>query len=90
LPPGRARRWCSDACRQAAFRRRHQIAPAPPDLPAGKPRKPVTVYECPQCGNRALGEQRCEDCSAFMGRVGIGGLCPHCDEPVTFDELLGR
>ena len=32
-------------------------------------------------------EQRCEDCGTFMRRVGIGGHCPACDEPVTIDEL---
>jgi hypothetical protein len=38
---------------------------------------------------RAVGEQRCADCSVFMRRLGLGGLCPCCDEPVTVDELLG-
>src|SRR5205814_1504204 len=50
LPAGRARTTCSDACRQAAWRRRHQPALTPPPLPAGRPRKPTTVYECPACG----------------------------------------
>jgi hypothetical protein len=90
LPAGRARRWCSDACRQAAFRRRHRSQPATAELPAGADRKPATVYECPQCGGRLLGEQRCEECSTFMRRLGFGGLCPGCDEPLTIDELLGN
>jgi len=47
LPPGRPRRTCSDACRQAAWRRRHQPTPTPPALPTSRPRKPSTVYECP-------------------------------------------
>jgi hypothetical protein len=89
LPAGRPRRWCSDACRQAGFRRRHQLTPVQPQLPPARPRKPVTVYECPECESRALGEQRCADCSVFMRRLGLGGLCPCCDEPVTVDELLG-
>ena len=88
LPPGRARRWCSDACRQAAWRRRHRRPDYQP-LPAAQPKKPVTVYECSECGTRLLGEQRCE-CGSFMRRVGVGGLCPCCDEPVTVDELLGN
>lgn len=25
----------------------------------------------------------------FCRRVGIGGLCPHCDEPVAISDLLG-
>lgn len=88
LPPGRPRTTCSDACRQTLWRRRHQAPVAAPDLPARQPRKPYTVYECDACGTRALGEQQCE-CGKFMRRVGTGGLSPCCDEPITFDELLG-
>jgi hypothetical protein len=90
LPVGRARQWCSDACRQAAWRRRHQSVPVAPALPPKSSRKPATVYECPSCETRLLGEQRCEECGVFMRRLGFGGLCPCCDEPVSFDELLGR
>jgi hypothetical protein len=50
----------------------------------------MTVYECDACGVRAIGEQRCGECSSFMRRVGIGGACPHCDEPVTVAELIGQ
>ncbi len=86
-PSGR-RRWCSDACKQAAYRRR-ATPPAPaPALPASRrPKRPVTVYECGQCGLRALGHQRCDDCGTFMSAVGTGGLCPGCDEPVAIREL---
>jgi hypothetical protein len=35
-----------------------------------------------------MSDQRCADCGTFMHRVGLGGLCPCCDEPVTIDELL--
>jgi phage FluMu protein Com len=35
-----------------------------------------------------VGEQRCEDCNTFAVRVGTGGHCPHCDEPVALLELL--
>ena len=82
------RRWCSDACKQAAYRRR-ATPPAPaPALPADRPRRPVTVYECGECGFRALGSQRCPDCGTFMSAVGVGGLCPSCDEPVAIADLL--
>ena len=47
-PVGR-RRWCSDACRQSAWRRR-RAAPRPT-----QPAKIDTVYECPQCQTRYLG-----------------------------------
>ena len=86
-PTGK-RRYCSDACKAAAYRRRHHPADAPVVLPRARPRKPVTVYECHTCGTRALGEQRCEDCGTFMSRIGIGGYCPHCDEPVAVTDLL--
>ncbi len=86
LPPGH-RRWCGDACRQAAWRRRHQPSAPLPELPAARPRKAGTVYACPDCDTRLLGEQRC-DCGTFMRRLGPGGLCPCCNEPVTLDELL--
>jgi predicted amidophosphoribosyltransferase len=46
------------------------------------------VYECEGCGIRLLGEQRCEECGSFMRRVGRGGLCPCCDQPITLEEIL--
>jgi len=85
VPSGR-RRWCSDACRQAAHRRRHQPAEAV-ELPPHRPRKPGTVYVCPDCEQRYLGEQYCPDCSTFSRRLGGGGLCPSCDEPIAHAEL---
>jgi hypothetical protein len=87
VPTGK-RRYCTDACKAAAYRRRHHAATAPIALPPARPRKPVTVYECDSCGTRALGEQRCEDCQTFMRRIGLGGHCPHCDEPVALTDLL--
>lgn len=86
-PSGRAR-YCSDACRKKAWRRRHQAAPTPVVLPPGIARRPITVYECAFCGGRSVGEQRCIGCGTFMARVGLGGRCPHCDEPVAVDDLL--
>jgi predicted nucleic acid-binding Zn ribbon protein len=78
---------CSDRCRQALWRRRHQPTPIPPALPKALPRRTYTIYECDDCGTRRLGEQRCE-CGRFMRRVGPGGLCPCCSEPITTEELL--
>jgi len=74
--------WCSDACRQAAWRRR-QAAPRP-TLPA----RTDTIYECPHCENRYLGEQRCEECNSWCRRLGPGGTCPHCDELVAVSDLI--
>ena len=82
-PVGR-QRVCSAACRQALWRRRHA---APP--PTIRPRATLaeTVYACPSCDTRYLGQQRCPECGVFCRRVGPGGLCPHCDEPVVLAEL---
>ena len=85
VPVGR-RRFCSDACRQAAWRARQPSAPVAP-IPSRSPR-PVTVYECPACETRYLGEQRCPDCHLFCRRIGPGGACPHCDEPVALVDLV--
>jgi hypothetical protein len=75
-PSGR-RRWCSDACKQAAWRRgRTPAVPAPP-VPPKRRKRAITVYEC-SCGQRALGTQRCPDCGTFMPAAGTGGLCPCC------------
>lgn len=35
-----------------------------------------------------LGQQRCDDCGVFSRRVGPGGPCPHCNEPVALVDLL--
>jgi len=57
-------------------------------VPAGARRVSMTVYACDDCEARAVGRQRC-DCGTFMRRVGIGGACPCCEEPVTIAELIG-
>jgi hypothetical protein len=77
------RRHCSTACRQTAFRlcRRAVVQP----LVA----KSDTVYACPSCDARLLGEQRCDDCDTWACRLGPGGPCPCCDEPISITELLG-
>jgi hypothetical protein len=73
---------CSDACRQAAWRRRSQ-APSQPLV-----KKPDTVYLCPKCDTRLLGEQYCESCNTFAKKLGPGGECPCCCEPISITELL--
>jgi hypothetical protein len=86
-PVGR-RRFCSDACRQATWRARHpENLVTAIVLPPRTPRS-ATIYECPSCQTRSLGEQRCPDCNTFSRRVGPGGLCPSCDEPVAVTDLL--
>jgi hypothetical protein len=88
-PSGR-RAYCGDACRAAAYRRRRDASTTPPAVPPSRPRRPVTIYECGSCGHRALGEQRCDSCSTFMRRIGPGGCCPACDEPVAIAELTSQ
>jgi hypothetical protein len=88
-------RYCSDACKQRAYRlRRPDTTPVDldaltTDLRSRQALVAHTIYECPTCEARFLGEQRCPDCHVFCRRLGLGGLCPHCDEPVTLAELLG-
>jgi len=95
LPSARARA-CSAACKQRAYRRR-LAAPAPggPTARAGQrgcsgPAPAQTVYGCSACDQRFLGQRRCPDCNRFCRRLGPGGLCPHCDEPLLLAELLGQ
>ena len=88
--PSGKRMYCRDACAAAAYRRRKRAALPLVAIPRSQPRRPVTVYECEACDTRAVGEQRCEGCGAFMRRVGFGGPCPHCEEPVAVSDLLGE
>ena len=79
-PVGR-QQWCSDACRQAVWRRRRR---------ASQPALPVAhdiIYQCPQCDNRYINNRRCDDCNTWCRNIGPGGQCPHCDEPVTINDL---
>lgn len=46
-----------------------------------------TIYECPDCGERT-DERRCQDCNRFTRKLGAGGLCPSCDQPILISELL--
>jgi hypothetical protein len=86
IPAGR-QRYCTGRCRKTAFRRRHQDQPGPVTVPAARSRE-QTVYECPGCEQRLLGEQRCPDCGIFARRIGSGGPCPHCAEPVAIADLF--
>ncbi len=80
-PAGR-QRHCSTRCRQTAWRRR-QAAPVEPVVARSE-----TVYACPECDARFLGEQRCDQCNTWCRRIGPGGACIHCDEPVAIADLL--
>jgi hypothetical protein len=80
-PQGR-QRFCSTACRQANWRRSRR-APIEPVVA-----RTDTVYQCPSCDARYLGEQRCDECNTWCRRLGPGGSCPCCDEPIAISDLF--
>jgi hypothetical protein len=85
--------YCSPGCTQRAYRLRQVAPPAddatarPTDLKRRQRLVAQTIYECPTCGERYLGERRCPDCNRFCRA--LGGTCPHCEEPILVAELLG-
>src|SRR6266849_9045402 len=87
--------YCDDACKQRAFRLRHQtltsvdLGQLRRDLHRRRTLVAHTVYECSTCGERALGERRCAECGLFMHALGLGGTCLGCDETILLGELLG-
>jgi hypothetical protein len=87
-------RYCSDACKQRAYRLRHRAA-AVVDLAAlrrtlQRQRRLLahTVYACPSCETRLVGERRCPECQLFCRQLGLGGHCPDCGTPILLTELL--
>jgi hypothetical protein len=92
-PSARAK-YCGRAHQQRSYRLRHHTPT--PDLTlvrkALQRRKALvahTIYECGGCGERFVGERRCDECNRFCRAVGWGGLCPECDTIVLLDDLLG-
>jgi hypothetical protein len=90
--PIRRQHYCSPACRQAAWRARHTDPPPRPTIPipTRMRRRDITIYECTECEQRYLAEQWCHDCNRPCTRIDFGGLCPHCDEPVTIKDLTDQ
>jgi ribosomal protein L32 len=93
--PSRRAHYCTRACQQRGYRLRHHTPTV--DLTnvrrALQRRKALvahTVYECGGCGERFLGERRCEACGLFARALGFGGSCPECDTTVLLDDLLGE
>lgn len=72
--------YCSPACRQAAWRSRHQQPTATQTDATGptRHRRETTVYACGQCEQRYYAQQWCHDCQRPCHRIDTGGLCPHC------------
>jgi hypothetical protein len=88
-PVGR-QAYCTQACRQRAYRQRsiatetQAAMPAPPT----RHRRDHTLYQCSECEEVFLGQQWCPDCHRPCHRLGLGGACPHCDALVTVDQLV--
>ena len=80
--PQRRQRFCSTSCRQTGWRRTRR-APIEPVVA-----RTDTVYACPICDARYLGQQRCDDCNTWCRRLGPGALCPCCDEPIAISDLF--
>ncbi len=87
-PVGR-QRFCSPACRQTAWRARHNQTDPLPQI-GGTRRRDTTVYVCGECEQRYLAEQWCPDCNRPCTKVGTGGLCPECDHPIALNDLLNQ
>jgi hypothetical protein len=93
--PSTRARYCTRACQQRSYRLRHQTPT--PDLASVRKtlqhRKALvahTIYECSGCGERFVGERRCDTCNLFARAIGVGGSCPECDSPVLLEDLLGE
>lgn len=89
-------RYCTRACQQQAYRLRHQrtarrdLTQLRTDLQHRRQLRTYTIYECPTCETRSVGDQRCADCNTFTRAVGLGGNCPECDAVVLLSDLIGE
>ena len=88
-PAGR-QRYCSGACRKTALRRRHQDQP-----PAPVPRQPAPgattpSTNAPTAGSGSPASSAAPTAQIFARRIGLGGPCPHCGEPVALTDLLEK
>ncbi len=69
--PSRRARYCSDACRQRAYRLRQvdltvtDTAALVTELKRRADLLAHRLFECPACGEQSLGEPRCPDCNRF-------------------------
>jgi len=93
---GRSRAlYHSRACQQQAYRLRRRKGREPllatwtRELRERRALVAQTVYECVRCEERYLGERRCPTCNLMCRKLGLGGRCLHCDEPMLVIELLG-
>ena len=93
-PPSTRSVYCTPACKQLAYRLRRRtlhITADPAILRKELQRRSLvahTVYECPRCGERFLGERRCGDCNVYARSIGLGGSCPDCETVILLADLL--
>lgn len=87
--------YCGPTCRQRAFRLRHRQAKRitlthlADVLRRERQLVAQTIYECPACNERFLGERRCDQCNLMCRKVGLGGRCSACDDILTVTDLVG-
>jgi hypothetical protein len=92
--PSQKARYCARACQQRAYRLRQEPRTDldEPGLRRNLRRRGMlrahTVYECPDCQQRYLGEQRCPECHRFCRALGLGGRCLDCDALILLTDLL--
>jgi hypothetical protein len=88
VPLSSRHRYCSSACRRTAWERAHTNPPTGPTHAAALAGEPGDVYACALCHRRRLGPGTCDHCGTWLTRIGLGGACPHCAEPVAIRDLL--
>ena len=47
-----------------------------------------TLFACPGCDERQLGQRRCQACGHFCRALGLAATCSACGEPVLLIELF--
>ena len=97
-------KYCSSSCRKLDRQRRKQLTPstsrapepslAAPRLVSPDPNAPIplewqAVNECHECQRRFLGP-RCPACLLPGNRLGLGGPCPHCQQPLLLTDLASN
>jgi hypothetical protein len=88
VPRGR-QLHCSDACRQRAFRNRHQRPRTTRGTAVTASLTEHTQYECAACGELYFGERWCHDCQRPCRRVGLAFQCD-CGETFLLADLLAE
>ena len=93
--PSTRAKYCGRAHQQRSYRLRHQT----PTVDVTSVRKTLqrrkalvahTIYECPGCSERFIGERRCENCNLFCRALGGQRSRPDCDTPFSLTTYLER